>query len=87
MSEQIYHAWFSPTQHEITKKNIFYVTTEFNCVQVTEITEERTFSHFNDAVYLGQVYDRGLYKDYTEICSEEEKLDLVEKKKKLYKNK
>ena len=34
MSEQIYHAWFSPTQHEITKQNIFYVTTEFNCVQV-----------------------------------------------------
>ena len=87
MKEKICHAWYSPTQHEITKRNIFYVTTEFNCVQVTEITEERTFSYFNDAVYLGQVYNYGLYKDYTETCSDEEKSALVEKKKELYKNK
>ena len=71
--------------HELTKQNIFYVTTEFTCVQVTEITEERTFSHFNDAVYLGQVYDHGIYKDYKEFCSEEEKSALIEKKKELYK--
>ena len=86
MKEIICHAWFSPTQYEITKQNIFYVTTEFNCVQITEISEERNFSNFNDAVYLGQVYDHGLYKDYKQICSEEEKSALVEKKKQLYKN-
>ena len=87
MKETICHAWYSPTQYEITKQNIFYVTIDFNCVQVTEISEERTLSHFNDAVYLGQVYDHGIYKDYTETCSDEEKSVLVEKKKELYKNK
>lgn len=85
MKEIISHAWYSPSQYELTKQNIFYVTTEFTCVQVTEITEERTFSYFNDAVYLGQVYDHGIYKDYTESCSEEEKSALIEKKKELYK--
>jgi hypothetical protein len=84
MKEIICHAWFSPTQYEKTKQNIFYVTTDFNCVQITEITEERNFSHFNDAVYLGQVYDHGIYKDYNEICSEEEKSALIEIKKELY---
>ena len=85
MKETICYAWYSPTQHEITKQNIFYVTIDFNCVQVTEISEERTLSHFNDAVYLGQIYDHGIYKDYTETCSDEEKSALVEKKKELYK--
>jgi hypothetical protein len=86
VKEIICHAWFSPTQYEITKQNIFYVTTEFNCVQVTEITEERNYSNFKDAKYLGQVYDHGIYKEYTEICTEEEKLALIAKKKELYKN-
>ncbi len=84
MNEIICHAWFSPTQHEITKNNIYYVTTDFNCVQVTELSEERKISHFKDAIYLGKVYDHGIYKDYKETCTEEEKLALINKKKELY---
>lgn len=80
MEEKICHAWFSQKQYKIINRNLFYVTIDFNCVQVTEISEEGTDSYFDDAVYLGMVYDHGIYKN----CSDEEKYALIEKKKHLY---
>lgn len=67
------HAWVSQKQYNNNQKSLYYVTIkDLKCVQVTEVSENKYTHCYDDAIYLGQVFSRGIYK----ACSEEEKIEL-----------
>jgi hypothetical protein len=67
------HAWFSQNQFDRCQRNLYYVTVNnYKCVQVTEVSENKYDHCDNDAIYLGQVFSNGFYRQ----CSEEKKLEL-----------
>jgi hypothetical protein len=72
-SKKKLHAWFSLKQYNCNQKNLYYVTVNnYKCVQVTEVSENKYDHCYDDAIYLGQVFSNGIYKQ----CSEENRIEL-----------
>ena len=67
------HAWFSQKQQYNNNKYLYYITVnDYKCVQVTEVSENKYDHCYDDAIYLGQVFSNGIYKQ----CSEENRIEL-----------
>jgi hypothetical protein len=67
------HAWFSQKQYNNNNKYLYYVTiNDYKCVQVTEVSENKYDHCYDDAIYLGQVFSKGIYRQ----CSEENRIEL-----------
>ena len=67
------HAWYSQNQFDNNQRNLYYVTVNnYKCVQVTEVSENKYDHCYDDAIYLGQVFSNGIYKQ----CSEENRIEL-----------